>query len=273
MRQGTAPARTFWWDRARPVDADVIPLRAVIFNVDGALADIERDGHRVAFNAAFAECGLDVAWNVDEYGRLLRIGDERRRIASDLRSRGFGKAADELAAPIYRTKKTLFSESILECDVTPRQGLIDLVMSLFVAGVWVGVVSGDRREWVEPLVRQLVGDGLVETIVTADDVTDPTSTPDLYGLALWEFGIAAGGALAVEASAAGLRAAGAAGIATVIVPTDYTAGQDFTGAAAVRPAYDGAEPLLAAGCQRLHRRWWTAKKRGDVTATPCGSSL
>ena len=54
----------------------------------------------------------------------------------------------------------------------PRTGLIDSVMSLFCAGIWVGVVSTRRRERVETLVRQVVGDGLVETIVTVDDLAE-----------------------------------------------------------------------------------------------------
>ena len=81
--------RTFWWDVARPAHAVIDPLRAVIFDLDGALADVERDGHRVAFNAAFAEHGLDISWSVAEYGRLVRIADEPRRIASALRRRGW----------------------------------------------------------------------------------------------------------------------------------------------------------------------------------------
>ena len=107
-------------------------------------------------------------------------------------------------------------------ELAPRSGLIDLVMSLFVAGVWVGVVSTGRRAWVEPLVRELIGDGLVETIVTADD-TDSTEDADLYELALWEFGIKPGSALAVVGSAEGacalLRLSGV--LATELVCTDY----------------------------------------------------
>ena len=61
---------------------------AVVFDLDGALADIERDGQRLAFNAAFAAHGLDINWSVEEYGRLVRIGDEQRRIAVGPAQRG-----------------------------------------------------------------------------------------------------------------------------------------------------------------------------------------
>ena len=48
-------------------------LEALLFDVDGTLADTERDGHRVAFNRAFAEAGLDWDWSPELYGRLLDV--------------------------------------------------------------------------------------------------------------------------------------------------------------------------------------------------------
>jgi beta-phosphoglucomutase-like phosphatase (HAD superfamily) len=119
--------------------------------------------------------------------------------------------------------------------------LLDLVMSLFVSGVWVAVVSNGRRTEVEPLVRELFGDGLVETIVTADD-TESAEPSDLFALALWEFGIEPECALAVVGSSAAMSAATDTGIATV--STD-----------------DAADVDSVADCQRLHRRWWTERKR------------
>lgn len=247
-------ARTFWWDAGRPADAAVEPLRAVIFDLDGALADVERDGQRLAFNAAFAAHGLDISWTVQEYGRLVCIGDEQRRIASALRRRGFGRVSAEVAAHVYRTKNDLFEESVLNGDVTARVGLDDLVNSLFFANVPVAVISMGARVWVDPLVRQLIGDGIAETIVTPDDLARPSDEPDLHGHALWELGLAPESALAVVGTARGLRAARAAKLATLAVTTGYSVGADFTGAVEVRSDYDG---LLLAGCERLHRRWQT----------------
>lgn len=226
----------------------------MVFDLDGALADLQRDGQRAAFNAAFAEHGLDISWNAAEYGRLVCIGDERRRVASALRRRGYGRVSAEVAAHVYRTKCDLFEEFVLRGDVTPRADLDHLVNSLFFAGISVGVVSAGSRSWVEPLVRQLIGDGIAQTVVTPDDLSSTAQEPDLHGHALWELGVSPEGALAVAGSARGLRAAAAAKLATVVVTTPYTASQDFTGAANVRTSYGG---LLASGCEVLHRRWWT----------------
>src|SRR6201993_4686278 len=55
-------------------------LRALLFDVDGTLADTERDGHRVAFNRAFAEARLDWVWDVPLYGQLLAVTGGQERI-------------------------------------------------------------------------------------------------------------------------------------------------------------------------------------------------
>jgi beta-phosphoglucomutase-like phosphatase (HAD superfamily) len=246
--------RTFWWDAGRPAHAALEPLKAVIFDLDGALADVERDGQRLAFNAAFAAHGLDISWTVEEYGRLMCIGDEQRRIASALRRHGFGRVSAEIAAHVSRTKNDLFEASVLNGDVTARTGLEDLVNSLFFAGLPIAVVSTGSRTWVEPLVRQLVGDGIAETVVTPDDLPSPGRELDLHGHALWELGLAPESALAVAGTHRGLRAARAAKLATLVVTTSYSIGGDFACAAEVRSEYDG---LLAAGCELMHRRWQT----------------
>jgi beta-phosphoglucomutase-like phosphatase (HAD superfamily) len=166
---GAATAgRTFWWDRACRVDADVHPLRAVVFDADSALGEVGGDG-----------------------------------------------------------------------DLAARAGLIDLVMSLFVEGIWVAVVSRHDRDHAQRLVRQLIGDGLVETIVSADDLDQPGGANELYRLALWELGVRPESALAVGGSASSLRAARATGLRSVLVAAGYAAGAELTD---------------AAGCRRQHQR-------------------
>ncbi|WIM87599.1 hypothetical protein PT015_22630 [Candidatus Mycobacterium wuenschmannii] len=117
-------------------------------------------------------------------------------------------------------------------DDDARTDLIDAVMSLFVAGIWVSVVSTRPRDEVETLVRHLLGDGLVETIVSVDDLPESEAglacASELYRLALWEMGITSRDALAVT----GVHAS--AGMPTVTL----------------------AAPLSAASCQQAHRRWW-----------------
>jgi beta-phosphoglucomutase-like phosphatase (HAD superfamily) len=55
-------------------------LKALIFDVDGTLSDTERDGHRVAFNQAFDEFGINWHWSVETYGELLAVTGGKERM-------------------------------------------------------------------------------------------------------------------------------------------------------------------------------------------------
>jgi HAD superfamily hydrolase (TIGR01509 family) len=229
---------------------------AVIFDVDGTLADSERDGHRVAFNEAFAAAGLPFQWDADEYGRLLRITGGRRRIAAFLESRGYHTAeAGRLAGKLHADKTERFRELISRGRVPARPGARRYVATLRAAGMRLAVATTGTRAWVEPLLDTLFGPGTFEVVVTGSEVTALKPDPAVYREALALLGVAAGSAMAVEDSENGLRAALAAGLACVVVTNDYTRGQDFTGARAVLPGFpvragDPALPLPRALPQR-----------------------
>lgn len=233
----------------------------MIFDLD-ALSDLDFDGHRIVFNAAFAAHDLPIEWGVERYRQLLALPSERQRVAAELRKRGVGTECDVLMEllvdEICTTKEMMFEEMILDAGLAPKPGLVDLVMDLYGADILVGVVSEGRRCWAGPLVRQLVGEGLVETVVTADDVNTPRSEAELYRHTLEELGVAPHHALAVTGSALGLRAANAAGLATVLIDSDRTAGP-IGSAAAVRADYTGAgDALRLATCRQLHAQWWAS---------------
>ncbi len=64
-------------------------MKALIFDCDGVLADTERDGHRVAFNNAFAEKGLAIEWGVELYGELLEVSGGKERMRHYFNKRGW----------------------------------------------------------------------------------------------------------------------------------------------------------------------------------------
>ena len=132
----------------------------------------------------------------------------------------------------------------------------DLVWGLHCSGVRIAIATAGSHADIEPLVRDLIGDGVVEVMVTSDEVSQPKPDPEVYLRVLDELGVSPAHAMAVEDCADGLRAARAAGLATVVVADREVRDQDFAGAAAVLPGYNGPEPLSAQSCRTLRERWW-----------------
>jgi len=225
--------------------------KAVVFDVDGTLVDSERDGHRVAFNAAFAAQGLPYRWDAAEYGRLLTVTGGRRRLAAFLEGRGYdAHRAATLAARLHGEKTERMRRLVDRGEISPRPGVRDLLDELATAGVTLAVATTGTREWVEPLLSGLFGSDLFAVVVTGSEIPALKPDPAVYTEVLGRLGVPADRALAVEDSSNGLRAALGAGLKCVVVTNEYTHDQDFSGAAAVYPEFascraDQGGPLIA----------------------------
>lgn len=211
-------------------------LRAVVFDLDGTLADTEREGHRVAFNEAFEAAGLPYRWDVEEYGRLLAVTGGRRRLEHYLREHGHEPTeAEALAADLHRDKTERFTALVRSGAISPRPGAREIVAELQAAGIATAVATTGRNEWVGPLLAQLFEPAAFDVVVTADDVSELKPDPELYHMTLQRLGSPAHRTVAVEDSAHGLQAALRAELRCVVVPNDYTREQDFAGAATILP--------------------------------------
>lgn len=214
-----------------PLRAD---LRAVIFDVDGTLADTERDGHRVAFNEAFEAAGLDYRWDVQEYGELLALTGGRRRIAHYLTAQGHD--ADEvaaLAAELHRDKTCRFAALVRTGAMQARPGAAELIKALRAEGIPTAVATTGTGDWVLPLLDTLFGLDVFDVVVTGTDITDLKPDPAVYLETMARLDVTPAGSVAIEDSANGVQAAVAAGLCCVAVVNGYTHEQDLSGAAAV----------------------------------------
>lgn len=222
--------------------------RAVSFDVDGTLVDTERDGHRVAFNRAFEDAGLDDHWDAVAYGRLLAVAGGRQRIEAHLVGRGVAvPEARRLARHLHALKTQHFVDMVYGGLIRPRAGVTALLGALEARGAALHVVTTGSREWVGPLLDGLFGRGRFDVVVTGEEVTRLKPHPEAYRVLLSRVRLRPEEVMAVEDSAIGLRAATAAGLDCVLVTNHYTAGQDGSGALVVADSFAelSAESLLA----------------------------
>jgi len=215
-------------------------LQAVIFDVDGTLADTERDGHRLAFNAAFRDAGLDWEWDVARYGELLAVtgGKERMRAYVDrYRPDWRGRPdLDALIPELHRAKTREYVKLMERGGIPPRPGVVRLVRELRAAGLRLAIATTTSPENVEVLLRTTLAElppGSFEVIGAGDIVPAKKPAPDIYQWVLDRLALPPGAAVALEDSRNGVRSARAAGLPVVVTVSTYTAGEDFTGAAAV----------------------------------------
>jgi HAD superfamily hydrolase (TIGR01509 family) len=213
-------------------------LEALLFDVDGTLADTERDGHRVAFNAAFAEVGLDWSWGIDLYGSLLRVtgGKERIREYIRLHRPDFdpGEPMDRFVKDLHRRKTERYVEMMRAGAIPLRSGVLRLLREAREAGVRLAIATTTTPENVDALLGSAAEPGLAgwfEVIAAGDVVPRKKPAPDIYHLALRQLGLSPHACVAVEDSDNGMRSALDAGLdALLITVSDYTAGQDFSDA-------------------------------------------
>ena len=201
-------------------------IKALIFDCDGVLVDTERDGHRVGFNRAFKEFGIDAEWSVDLYAKLLLVAGGKERMRAYFDEYGWPEHAssdeerDELIKQLHKRKTAIVSELVNGGELPLRPGISRIVDEAIAAGVIVGVCTTSNPAFIDA-VLDLFGPerkAKFEFVHAGDCVSKKKPDPEIYELAKQSLGLP-----------------------TLITTSTYTVDEDFTGAVKVVPEL-GDEP-------------------------------
>jgi len=223
-------------------------LKAFLFDVDGTLADTEKDGHRVAFNMAFKENALDWFWDEALYGKLLAVtgGKERIKYYLEKFNTTFNppEALDEFVKSLHAAKTKFYVQLMQEGKVPLRPGVEALIKEAKANGMRMAIVTTTTPENVTALLENTLGQGAedwFEVIAAGDIVPAKKPAPDIYHWALDKMGVKAEEAIAFEDSLNGILSSTGAHIKTIVTINDYTQADDFSDAVVVLDQMGDAE--------------------------------
>ncbi len=206
------------------------PIRALLWDVDGTLAETELEGHRRAFNRAFAEEGLAWRWDGETYLRLLRISGGRERMRAF--GREVGQAIGESQIERLQSRKqTHYEQLVRSGDVGLRPGVRRLIQETHAAGLPQAIVTTSGRASVQALAEGAAAGlaGAFAFWICGEDVERKKPDPQGYERAIARLGVQPDDVLVIEDSRNGLEAAAAAGLACLVTLSDssrWEAGPD-----------------------------------------------
>ncbi len=212
-------------------------LQALLFDVDGTLADTERDGHRVAFNLAFREAGLNWNWSVGLYGKLLAVtgGKERMKYYLECFNTDFACPADidGFIAELHRSKTAHYTALLAEGRIPLRPGVERLLREARKKGLRMGIATTTTPANVQALLSQTLGpdsENWFDVIAAGDVVPAKKPAADIYLWAMEKMDLRSAQCIAFEDSENGVKSSMAADLRTIVTVNDYTREHDFSGA-------------------------------------------
>jgi HAD superfamily hydrolase (TIGR01509 family) len=193
--------------------------RFILWDHDGVLVDTER-WYFAATRDILHRLGIELSQ--EAYLDIMTSGQTCWDLA---RAKGF--SPEEISR--HRGIRNSLYQEFLRTENIEVDGVID-VLSTLEKSFEMAVVTTSRREDFELIHRSRNLLGYFQFVLTVEDYPRPKPEPDPYLTALERFGARPEEAVVIEDSARGLRSALQAGLDCLVVRSEFTASQDFTGA-------------------------------------------
>lgn len=194
-------------------------IQGVLFDMDGVLVDSE-PLHLQAYQELFSSLGVAYSEedNREFLGRkdivILEILTERHNLK-------------RLPEELLEEKEAILAQ-LIKRHAIPRPGLLATLEKARALRLPVGVASSATLPTIELIVEVLGIGSYFLTLTSGDEVQEGKPAPDVYLLAARRLGIQPVRCLVIEDTAAGIRAAKAAGMYCVSIPCDATRHQDHS---------------------------------------------
>ena len=214
-------------------------LKALIFDVDGTLANTEHDGHLRAFNETFELFELDWRWDSKLYSDLLSVSGGKERLAHYISHYNPSLKRDLSVSDIidiHNKKTEIFVEYVANGQVSLRVGVERLIEEAVDSGLRLGIATTTSLKNVEALMTSTLGESALnrfEVIGAGDVVKSKKPAADIYRYVLDKMSLSCHECIAFEDSEIGFASATSAGLRTVVTLSEYTKTKNFQGALVV----------------------------------------
>ena len=203
-----------------------MPLKALIFDVDGTLAETEA-AHLQAFNQVFKAQDLNWHWSKTTYLQLLKISGGKERIAHYIQQQQPHFSHPQLShfiQSLHQQKTQHYIELIKSGQVPLRIGVKRLLDAAKAANIRLAIATTSQRANVEALIESQLGcmSKWFEVVIAGDEVANKKPAADVYIKVLKTLQLSPKDCIAIEDSDNGLLSATTAHIPTLITRSPYS---------------------------------------------------
>jgi HAD superfamily hydrolase (TIGR01509 family) len=211
-------------------------LKAVIFDVDGTIAETETYGHRVAFNRAFSSAGLNIELDIPTYGSYLKIGGGKERLRKLLSDKVIGLNninIEDFIIYLHNLKTNIYNEIALSGELSLRPGVKRIIEEALSEGIKLAVASTSNEKSVNILLDSLLGAEVknkFSVVLAGDIVKNKKPDPEIYSMSAAKLGIKPSECVSIEDSGIGVVSSKAAGIRCIVTVSDFSKEENFESA-------------------------------------------
>ena len=221
--------------------ATTAELRAIVFDMDGLLADTEPISFRSWSTMIARDYGVTITAE-DQRWAAITVGKSGPIVWELIRDHFNLPVELPRELPSLGSRSRAIYHEMLTEGVPPMPGAVTLVRACRDARLRLGVASSSGMEEIHTVLTSLGIIDCFDALTSGKEVPRSKPDPAIYLLACSRLGVEPREAVALEDSGPGVAAARAAGLRCLAIPSEITIAHDLSPANASRPSLVGVTP-------------------------------